>query len=84
MRFRALGRSDGRRHLHSSKEYQEKLAARLADRRVPKKLLIDIIKAFDPEQKLSGADKTELSERAVEQLTHVRTRPTTCGRSERA
>ena len=51
-------------------EYQGKLAARLADRRVPKKLLIDLIKAFDPDQKLSGADKAELSERAVEQLMY--------------
>ena len=63
-------RSDDLMDDDTFKEYQEKLAARLADRRVPKKLLIDIIKAFDPEQKLSGADKTELSERAVEQLMY--------------
>ena len=37
---------------------------------MPKKLLVELIKAFDPDQKVSGADKAELSERAVEQLMY--------------
>ena len=31
-----------------------------ADRRVGKKLLVELIKSYDPDAKLSGADKTSL------------------------
>ena len=63
-------RSDDLMDGDTFQEYQDRLVDRLADRRVPKKLLVELIKAFDPEQKLSSADKTELAERAVEQLMY--------------
>ena len=51
-------------------KWKEKLASRLDTQRMPRTLLVKLIKVYDPKQKLLGVDKTDLVEALVEQLMY--------------
>lgn len=63
-------RSDDLMNNDTFQEYKSNLASRLGTERMPKKLLVKLIKVYDPNQDLSGVDKPGLAERLVEQLMY--------------